>query len=276
MALEEGKRGLTENRISHKFLELKLQNLKGLITFVTAGFPDLDSTAGLVYELERAGADIIELGVPYSDPLADGPIIQQASLQAIKKGTNLTKIFESVGHIRMKSTIPIVLMTYYNPVVKYGLTNFAEKAAEAGVDGVIVPDLPFEESVYLATRLQEKGIHLIPLVAPTSGKERIARITSGDKGFVYCVSLTGVTGLRSRVPEGLQEFMADVREVTNNPLAVGFGISNPYQVREVAKYCDAVIVGSALVKTIEENLDKPDFIEKVGCFVAQMKDALCK
>lgn len=268
--------GVIHNRISDKFDRLKQNGEKGLITFITAGDPDLDKTRELVRALENAGADIIELGVPYSDPLADGPVIQQASLRALKSGTNLRKIFQTVSDIRKQTQIPIILMTYYNPLLKYGLANVASDAANSGVDGFIVPDLPPEEAEEFYSRLKDHGVYLISFVAPTSGLQRIKKIAGAARGFVYCVSLTGVTGVREGIPQNLKEFMEEVRVSTDTPLAVGFGISTPEQIAAVSEYCDAVIVGSALVKTIAEHGNSPSMVEEVFKMVRNLKKPLVK
>jgi len=262
------------NKISERLSLLAGRGEKALITFITAGDPDLESTKELVITLEKAGVDIIELGVPYSDPLADGPVIQQASQRALRAGTKLKKIFQAVADIRKETHIPIILMTYYNPLLKYGLENTANDAVSSGVDGFIVPDLPMEESAEFGSILAAKGICLIPLVAPTSGPERIRLIASSAQGFVYCVSLTGVTGVREGIPDNLKDFMREVRNVTDKPLAVGFGISTPGQVAAVSKYCDAVIVGSALVKTIGEKGKQPGLSEVVYEMVKRLKEPL--
>lgn len=264
----------TPNRISNQFAALRQAGEKGLITFITAGDPDLDTTGELVLTLEKAGADIIELGVPYSDPLADGPVIQQASQRALKSGTNLKKIFHTVAGLRAKTQVPIVLMTYYNPLLRYGLANVAVDAAAVGVDGFIVPDLPMEESADFYGVLDSRGICLIPLVAPTSGRERIKKVTAGARGFVYCVSLTGVTGVRKEVPQNLKEFMGIVRKSTSAPLAVGFGVSTPEQAAAVAEHCDAVIVGSALVQTIGEKGKSPELYYSVFEMARNLKQPL--
>ncbi len=262
------------NRISEKFSQLISKKEKALITFITAGDPDLETTAELVLTLEKAGADVIELGVPYSDPLADGPIIQQASQRALKSGTNLKKILQLVSRLRQTTQVPIILMTYYNPLIRYGLERVARDAAGAGVDGFIVPDLPVEESEEFHTFLAGNGLYLIPLVAPTSGPDRIANITGNAEGFVYCVSLTGVTGIRDKVPDDLQGFMETVRRYTGAPLAVGFGVSTAQQVAVISQHCDAVIVGSALVKNIGEKGKSPDLTESVYKLVRSLKEPL--
>lgn len=262
------------NRIFSKFAYLKEKREKGLITFITAGDPNLEATKEIVLALEKSGADLIELGVPYSDPVADGPVIQQASQRALRAGTNLKKIFQMVRELREKTQIPILLMTYFNPLLRYGLEKVAADAKTSGVDGFIVPDLPFEEKNIFTTQLEKNNLFLIPLVAPTSGFDRIKQITADTKGFIYCVSLTGVTGVREGVPQNLSEFMENVRQVTNAPLAVGFGVSNPDQVSVISQFCDAVIVGSALVKTISEKNDSNELIDAVCQLTKKLKQPL--
>ncbi len=271
---EAEKKTNLKNRISEKFSELIRKKEKALITFLTAGDPDLATTEELVLTLEKAGADIVELGVPYSDPLADGPVIQQASQRALKAGTNLKKILQTVSRLRQKTQIPLILMTYYNPLLKYGLEKTASDAADAGVDGFIVPDLPMEESAEFSVYLNNKGLYLIPLVAPTSGRDRIAKITENAKGFVYCVSLTGVTGIRDELPDNLKSFLDTVRSCTRAPLAVGFGISTAEQVAVISQYCDAVIVGSALVKNIGDKGKSPALTDSVYKMVKNLKEPL--
>lgn len=269
-----GKDCSSGNRITRKFQQLSQTGEKALITFITAGDPDLAATKQLVLTLEKGGADIIELGVPYSDPLADGPVIQAASQRALKSGTNLTGIFQTAADLRNLTEIPIVLMTYYNPLLRYGLPNLARDAAKAGIDGFIVPDLPMEESEELGALLAERGLYLIPLVAPTSGLQRIARITAAGGGFIYCVSLTGVTGVRTEIPDNIGEFTEVVRSATTKPVAVGFGISTPQQAEAIARHCDAVIVGSALVKTIGEKGKTPEMLEAVLDMTRALKKPL--
>ncbi len=262
------------NRIIDKFTDLKQRNEKALITYITAGDPDLNTTRKLVLALERAGADLIELGVPYSDPLADGPVIQQASQRALRAGTTLPGILQMVAALRRRTQIPIILMTYYNPLLRYGLPKIAVDASAAGVDGFIVPDLPMEEAGRFEAETAACGLCLIPLVAPTSGRSRIKKITAKARGFVYCVSLTGVTGVRSEVPRNLKTFLGLVRKTTGTPLAVGFGISTPTQVRAVSAHCDAVIVGSALVKIIGEKGKTPELFDSVSHITESLKRPL--
>ncbi|MDT3700068.1 MAG: tryptophan synthase subunit alpha [Thermincola sp.] len=263
-----------KNRITQKFAHLAERGEKALITFITAGDPDLETTRELVLTLEQGGADIIELGVPYSDPLADGPVIQMASQRALKSGTNLSKIFQTVADLRNQTQIPIILMTYYNPLMRYGLAKVADDAAKTGVDGFIVPDLPMEEAAEFSGLLTAQGVHLIPLVAPTSGAARIRAIAGSGDGFIYCVSQLGVTGVRTEIPENIREFMEIVRTATDKPLAVGFGISTPEQAAAISEYCDAVIVGSALVKTIGEKGKTKEMTEAALQMTGELKKPL--
>ena len=265
---------MTINRINEKFKHLKENNQKGLITFITAGDPNLDKTIELVLAMETAGADIVELGVPFSDPSADGPVIQQSSLRALQAGTNLVKILDIVKLIREKSQIPLVLMTYYNPVLHLGLAEFCHQASIAGVDGLIIPDLPYEESFAILKFTNEHNLNLIPLVAPTTPPDRIKLITGEAKGFIYCVSLTGVTGVRDSLGVDISDFMENVRAATDVPVAVGFGISNPEQAAAIAKVSDAVIVGSALVKIVGEFGDSSETVDNITTQVKALKASI--
>lgn len=262
------------NRITEKFAQLQANNQKALITFLTAGDPDLTKTAELVLTMEKNGSDIIELGIPYSDPLADGPVIQAASQRALKAGTTLNKIFEMVVGLRAKTQVPLVLMTYINPIIQFGIQKFAERASEAGIDGLIIPDLPLEEAGLLGDLTARTGIVVIPMLAPTSTDSRIAKIAQEARGFIYCVSLTGVTGVREQANQNIKPFIDKVRTFTDKPLAIGFGISNPEQAKKMSDFADGVIVGSALVKIIEENADSPNTTLKVGALVKSLKDAV--
>ena len=261
-------------RIENRFAELKNQGRKALITFITAGDPDLAATPRLVAALEGAGADIIELGVPFSDPLADGPTIQQASNRALRAGASLKKILGTVAEIRKTSEIPLVLMTYYNPVFRYGVAKLVADAAARGVDGLIVPDLPLEESGELR-RLAAGRLAVIPLAAPTTGPERLLKIAAAGSGFLYYVSVTGITGTRTELPPELASSLAAVRgRVTGLPLAVGFGISTAEQARTVARHADAVIVGSALVKIVARHGAAPEGISALTAKVGELRRAL--
>ncbi len=270
------------NRIDAAFDRLRREGGKGLIAYITAGDPSYEATADLVLAMERAGADLIELGVPFSDPMADGPVIQQASMRALAGGTTPAGILGLVRRLRERTQIPLLLMTYYNPVLHYGLAAFAADAAMAGVDGLIVPDLPLEESGPLLTELQRKRVHLIPFAAPTSTAERLARIADAGggepgaaRGFIYCVSLTGVTGARQDLPQGIEEFMQRMRACTDRPLAIGFGISNPEQAVLMAQLGDAVIVGSAIVSLVEQYAaDREKMLQQVSALVGSLKQAI--
>ena len=263
------------NRIDERFNKLKSEAKKGFIPFITAGDPDLNATVELVNAMANAGADIIELGVPYSEPVADGPVIQAATQRALEKGVTLRKIINTVKQIRENGTsVPIVLMSYYNPILQYGLEKFAQDAKDAGVDGIIVPDLPIEESKPLFDELKLKDIHLIPLVAPTTTDARLRKIAARAGGFIYCVSVTGVTGEREKIDEELSELTARIRSASKLPVAVGFGVSKPEQAFHIAKHCDAVIVGSAVVKIIEQNPETA--VEKVAEAVKAFKTAIGK
>lgn len=262
------------NRIDIKFNTLKEKGQKAVIPFVTAGYPDLDTTADLVIAMEEAGADIIELGIPYSDPLADGVIIQESSSVALKNGAKIYKIMDVVKSIRLKTEIPLVYMVYYNSIFKYGMEKFISEAKEAGVDGVIIPDLPIEERQDILEIADKHNICLIPLVAPTS-KERIKNITAQAKGFVYCVSTMGVTGTRNEISTNIDEYMKTVASYTDTPKALGFGISSAKMVEEFKPYCDGIIVGSAVIKKIMDAENKEAAIESVKNFISEIS-AVCK
>lgn len=240
------------SQITNCLKELRSAGKKGLIPFITAGDPDLAGTVAIARRMAAAGADIIELGIPFSDPLADGPVIQQASGRALASGTTLPKILEAVKELRRDCHTPLVLMGYYNPIYKYGISRFAKDASEAGVNGLIIPDLPHEESGPLLEATLETGLDLIPLVAPTTTDHRLEKIAADARGFIYCVSVTGVTGARAEIKTDIASFTDRVRRHTSLPLAVGFGIAGPEQAARVAEHCDAVVVGSAIVKLIAE------------------------
>jgi tryptophan synthase alpha chain len=259
------------NRIDKKFRELRSRNKKAFIVFITAGFPDLSVTAKLVIALEKNGADIIELGVPFSDPPADGPVIQEASSYALTRGVNLPKILGLVKRLRKVTQLPICLMTYYNPVFCFGEKAFVDKAVAAGVDGVIIPDLPFEEAVGLSRYARQKDLVNISFLSPTSSSARSKAILKTARGFIYYVSLTGVTGSRQRLSTDLKLQLSRIKKLTAKPVCVGFGISNARQVREVSRFSDGVIVGSAIVAKIKENIGRADLAQKVGSFVKGLK-----
>ena len=250
------------NRIVEKFNYLKVKNEKAFIPFVTAGDPDLDTTLELVLALEKAGADIIEIGVPYSDPMADGPVIQASSTRALANGTKISSIMEKVKEIREKTQIPLVYLLYYNSIFKYGSERFFEKCKEVGVDGLIIPDLPLEERAEVIEIADKYDICIIPMVAPTS-KARIKPITNLGKGFVYCVSVNGVTGTRQKLNTDIKEYMDLILTYTHMPKALGFGISNAEMAKAYAPYCQAIIVGSAIIKLVAEGGTKDDFGKEI-------------
>ncbi|MEL7597210.1 MAG: tryptophan synthase subunit alpha [Clostridiaceae bacterium] len=254
-------------------MELREKNEKALITYVTSGDPDLDTTYNLVLEKERAGADIIELGIPYSDPLADGPVIQRASERALKSGTNIDSVFQLVKRIREKTEIPLVFLVYFNAVYRFGMERFLENCREYGIDGLIIPDLPMEERKEINELMKDYPVDLIPLVAPTS-EDRIKEVVSEGNGFVYCISSNGVTGTRSEFQVDLEEFMNKIKKYTTLPLAIGFGISDEETVRNLKGICDGVIVGSAIIKKIEEGIKEGNIENRVFEFVSNLHKAL--
>ena len=261
------------NRIEKKFGDLKESGRTALVTYITAGDPSIDMTADIVLKLEESGADIIELGIPFSDPMADGPVIQLASERALESGTTLSGVLDTVRQIRERSDIPIILFGYYNPFLTYGLEKFAQDAAEAGADGVLVVDLPPEEAEEFKTQADKAGLSLIFLLAPTSTHERVNLIARNASGFVYLVSVTGVTGVRTQVSESLDSLCGEIKEATKLPVGVGFGVSSPEQVQSISEYADAVIVGSAIVRIIEEyGKDKDTLLKNLSTFVGSLSE----
>lgn len=249
------------------------KNGKAFIPFITGGDPDLETTEKLICEMADKGADLIEIGIPFSDPIAEGPVIQEADERALSAGCTTDRLFDLVEKVRKTVTIPMVFMTYVNPIYSYGTERFMEKCKKTGIDGVIVPDVPFEEKAELKDACAANGIELISLIAPTS-KERIKMIAKEAEGFIYCVSSLGVTGVRSEITSDIDGMVALVREVTDLPVAIGFGIATPEQAETMGKKADGVIVGSAIVKMIAA--DGRNSVEKVGTYVAEMKAAANK
>ena len=244
------------DRIKDSFDRLAASGTMGVIPYLTVGFPTVKDTISLVQALSEGGADVIELGVPFSDPIADGPTIQESSFHALQQGVNLEICLEVCEGLRKRGMeTPLVLMGYYNPILNCGIDEFTEAASTAGVDGIIVPDLPYEESGPLHDSCKQRGISFIPLLAPTSTDIRIAQSCQRASGFVYCVSITGVTGARDELPDGVDAFIDRVRVHTELPLAVGFGISKRYQVESLSRGAQAAVVGSALIDLIRRSQD---------------------
>ena len=262
------------SRIASSFTRLRKRGERALIPYFTAGDPSLQITRQLLSEAARQGADLIELGIPFSDPLADGPVIQRASQRALASGVTLPRVLELAREARGEVPVPLALLTYYNPVLAFGLKAFAQTAVETGVDGVIVADLPPEEAEPLSSETRAAGLDLIHLVAPTSPSERMRMIARKSSGFVYAVSLTGVTGTRPELPPDLAQYLRDLRAVTTKPICVGFGISTPEQATAVAPYADGVIVGSAIVRLVEAHAGSERLIPEVGRFIASLKTPL--
>ena len=260
------------NRIDKKFKFLKKNNHKALITFITAGDPDINTTIKLAGVLEKAGADMIELGVPFSDPLADGATIQAASARALEKGITLPKIIKAAGIIRKNSDVPLILMTYVNPVHRFGYGDFFEECRQHGLDGVIIPDLVPEEAGIIKKHAGKNGVHLIFLAAPTSPDSRLKMICRRTGGFLYYVCLTGTTGAREGIDRGLMKKIKKVKRFSKVPVACGFGISTPAQVKEICRHADGAIVGSALVNIIERYGRRSNRVYKeVYKFVAKLR-----
>ena len=243
------------NRIDKKFQELRDQDVKAFMPYLCAGDPTPELTSKLLLTLEEAGADLIELGVPFSDPIADGPTVQRSSERALAHRISLQQILEMVATLRRQTDIPIALMGYYNPIFRMGEDAFCKAAQDAGVDGVIIPDLPPEQAQPLLDIAPNYNLATIFLAAPTSPPERMQLIASISTGFIYCVSVTGVTGARATLSDEIAPMIAELRKHTDKPVSVGFGISTPEQATQVAQIADGVIVGSAIVNVIEDNMD---------------------
>jgi tryptophan synthase alpha chain len=261
-------------RLESTFETLRKKKQKALIAYLMAGDPGLAATEQLVVALEEAGADIIELGVPFSDPIADGPVIQQAAERALRSGTSLRKILDSVKSLRQRTEIPIVLMLYYNSIHAMGCEEFCKAASTAGVDGLIVPDMPPDEAGPLKKPADAAGLPLIFLLAPTSTTDRRKLVAKESHGFVYYVSLTGITGSKLSNVGDIQENVKKLRKVSGSPIAVGFGVATPEDAAQVSKMADGVIVGSAIVKCIASHQQDPAMISHVAEFVRSLKAAM--
>ncbi|MNJ29057.1 Tryptophan synthase alpha chain [compost metagenome] len=266
------------NELDLTFERLKAEGKTALMPFITVGDPDPDTTVDILVTLQDAGADIVELGVPYSDPLADGPVIQRASERALVRQITIQTCLDTARKAKERGvTMPFVLFTYYNPALQIGLERFFAMLQETGISGLIIPDLPFEESPEVLALADAANIRLVPLVAPTSN-DRIARIMSSARGFIYCVSSLGVTGERTSFYDGVEQFINTVRAQTDLPVAIGFGISSKEQVRRFSEICDGVVIGSAIVRKIEESIPllqnkdtKSQGLLQIRDFVAQLK-----
>jgi tryptophan synthase alpha chain len=259
-----------KNRIDNCFARLRSERCKGFIPYICAGDPNLKRTVDLGFALERVGADLLELGLPFSDPLADGIVNQLAAQRALAGGATIHGVFDCVRKIRQKSQIPIVLYSYLNPIFQFGADKFHGEAEDAGVDGLLILDLPPEEDL----ELPRGNVLHIRLIAPTTSADRITKIAKNASGFLYYVSREGVTGARESIASSLPEKIRELRKSSDLPIAVGFGISNPDQAREVARHADAVVVGSAIVDLIAKHGDKPEMIEKVAGFAHGLADAV--
>lgn len=260
-------------RIEERFARLRQQGEAALIPFITAGDPDLGTTVKILHELVEAGADLIELGIPFSDPMADGPTIQAASERALAGGATLAGVLDCVRQLRQHSNVPVVLMGYYNPVFHYGAAQFAHDAAAAGVDGLLLVDLPPEEAGEIQDDLRRAGIALITLLAPTTPRERAARLAAAGEGYLYYVSMTGVTGAKQVDAAAIADEVGELRPLAAVPVAVGFGITTPADAAAVAAFADGVVVGSALVKIIAEHAGSPELLGQVGGFIRTLKEA---
>ena len=262
------------NRIEKRFKELKRSAKKAFIVYITTGDPNMKSTEDLILALDKSGVDVIELGVPFSDPIADGPTIQAASERALRNKVNIRSILKLVKKVRRKTDIPIALMTYYNPVYRFGVKDFVLSAKGSGVDGVIIPDLPPEEAEELMRYSRKNDFSSIFLLSPTSSRERIGLVGKASRGFVYYVSLTGVTGARKKLSPEIVTDVRRIKKAVKKPVCVGFGVSTPAQARTIARIADGVIVGSAVIKVVEKNLASKRLAHKVGDFVRPIARAV--
>jgi tryptophan synthase alpha chain len=260
-----------QGRIAEAFARVRAQDEPGLVTYVTAGDPDLPRTEGILRALDRAGSDVLEIGVPFSDPLADGPVIQRATERALAAGTTLAGVLDLVGRVRPDLRAPVVIFSYANPILRYGAERFADRAREVGVDGVLVLDLPIEEAGDFRNLLCQRQIDTILLLSPTTTDERLETAAQLGSGFLYAISRLGVTGARDQVADGAREMVARIRRVSDLPVALGFGISKPEHVRDVGQWADAAVVGSALVSVIAESGASESLDTRVEEYVRWLK-----
>lgn len=256
------------NRIERVFNDLKKKGRKAFIPYIMAGDPDLEKTREVILTFEKVGADVVELGIPFTDPLADGPTIQRAAERALRAGVTLRKVIGFVRELRQLTHIPIVLMTYYNPVFKYGEERFVKDAVDSGVDGVIIPDLPPDEAGGLIRLSKKAALSTIFLLAPTSTEDRLRKVARASTGFIYYVSITGITGARLEFNESLVDSIKSIRAITDKPLCIGFGVSNPEEASRISAIADGVIVGSAIVKMLHESP------ERLEGFVKELRKAI--
>ena len=262
------------SRLDETFARLRARGERALLPYFMAGDPSLADTRRLLIEAARRGADVVELGVPFSDPLADGPVIQRAGTRALAAGASVPRVLETVAALRAEVDVPLVLLTYYNPVLAFGLKAFVRTAVDAGVDGAIVVDMPPEESEPLASEAAAAGLDLVYMVAPTSTPPRVRLIAKKSRGFIYVVSLTGVTGERQELPADMAAQVAAIRRATTTPVCVGFGISTPAQVAAVGRVADGAAVGSAIVRVVEARTGSSSLVDDVGKFIAELKAPL--
>ncbi len=263
------------NRLEKKLLDLKGNKQKALTVYLMGGDPDIMISERIIKAALENGADIIEIGVPFSDPLADGPVIQRAGIRSMEAGTNIEDIFSLSFNIRIESESPLALMLYYNTIFRYGIEKFIRKASESGIDALIIPDLPLEEKREIAGFALDENIIIIDFITPTTPEDRIEKLTKDSRGFIYCVSVSGVTGERKELASGLKKMIEKARRYTETPLFAGFGISTPGQAKEAASAADGVIVGSALIKELEENLARVEELPGlIALKVTAMKDAV--
>ena len=272
-AVPQSQQSATPGRIAQRFRELSSRGELGLVAYVTAGDPSLDATEQIVLAAAESGADVIELGVPFSDPVADGPTIQRASDRALRTGTTLASVIDLVRRLRARTQVPLILFSYFNPILQMGLEKFADAAAAAGADGILVTDLTPEEAVDYRAAMRARNLDTIFLAAPTSTDERLVKIAECSSGFLYLISRTGVTGTRDALPEGLPALARRVRRFTKLPLAVGFGISQPEHVSVLGGIADAAVVGSAIVAEIEKSASAKEAAANVARLIRSLKDA---
>lgn len=257
-------------RIEEKLYQLKTKGKKTFIAYLTAGYPDLETTRALILELEARGVDVIELGIPFSDPLADGPVIQKSSQWALEKGVSSTKVLQLVREVRQKTEVPLVLMGYYNPIFKFGEAKFVDISSDAGVDGLIVVDLPPEEAGQLKAEAERNKLNLIFLLTPVSSEERIKLVCEWSSGFIYCVSYTGVTGGGEKEEEALANLVRKIRTLTATSVEIGFGISSPQDAKKASRVADGIIVGSAIIKEIASHTSSDNLVGRVGQMVEKL------